>query len=69
MCLGAIGKLVETWEEHGARLGRLEDGSTLPLAYVPTAASGMYVLIHLGIPVEVLDEQTARDALDLRRQP
>ena len=69
MCLGAIGKLVETWEENGARLGRLEDGSTVPLAFVPAAASGMHVLIHLGIPVEALDEETARDALDLRREP
>ncbi len=26
MCLGAIARLVETWDEDGARLGRLDDG-------------------------------------------
>jgi len=68
MCLGTIAVLVETWEEDGARLGRLDDGTTVPLAYVPAASPGVHVLIHLGIPVEVLDEHAARDALDLRRE-
>ena len=37
MCLGEIASLLETWEEGGARLGRLADGSVVSLAFVPDA--------------------------------
>jgi hydrogenase maturation factor len=67
MCLGAIAVLGEAWDDEGARLGRLDDGCVVPLAFVPEATEGAHLLIHLGIPVEVLDPEAARDALALRR--
>lgn len=67
MCLGSIVQLVDTWEDEGAYVGRLEDGNVIPLAYVPSARAGAYVLVHLGIPVEVLDAEVAREALALRQ--
>ena len=61
MCLGAISLLVEAWEEEGgARVGRLDDGTVVSLAFVPEARAGAYVLVHLGIPVEVLDPRRRR---------
>lgn len=66
MCLGSIAVLVETWDEEGARLGRLDDGCVVPLAFVPHAPPGSHLLLHLGIPVEVLAPEAALDALDLR---
>jgi hydrogenase maturation factor len=66
MCLGSIAVLVEVREENGARLGVLEDGSMVSLAFVPDAAAGAHILVHLGIPVEVLDSDTAAEALALR---
>ena len=66
MCLGAIRVLAETRAEDGVRLGRLDDGAVVPLAYVPEAQSGDHVLVHLGIPVERLDPDVAADALALR---
>jgi hydrogenase expression/formation protein HypC len=66
MCLGGIARLDDTWEEDGARLGRLDDGSVVTLSFLPDATPGAYVLVHLGIPVEVLDTATAEDALALR---
>jgi hydrogenase maturation factor len=66
MCLGAIRVLGETWAQDGVRLGRLDDGAVVPLAYVPEARSGDHVLVHLGIPVERLDADAAADALRLR---
>jgi hydrogenase maturation factor len=66
MCLGSISILSEAWEEEGSRMGRLEDGSVVPLSFVPGAEPGAHVLVHLGIPVEVLDADAARDALSLR---
>ena len=66
MCLGSIAQLTETWEEEGARVGRLDDGSVVTLSFLPEATPGAYILVHLGIPVEVLDNATAEEALALR---
>ena len=61
MCLGSIALLVDAWEDGEARLGRLEDGCVVPLSYVREAPEGAYLLLHLGIPVEVLDPDAARE--------
>lgn len=66
MCLGGIALLADAWEEGGARVGRLEDGDVVSLAFVPDACAGAYVLVHLGIPVEVLAPDDAEVALALR---
>jgi hydrogenase maturation factor len=66
MCLGSISRLDEAWEEDGARVGRLADGSIVSLAFVPEARAGAQLLMHLGIPVEVLDQRAAVDAVELR---
>ena len=54
MCVGSSSVLVEVWEEGGARVGRLGDGHVVSLAFLPEAQAGDVVLVHLGIPVEVL---------------
>jgi hydrogenase maturation factor len=66
MCLGGIAVLVDAWEDGGVRLGRLDDGSVVPLSFLPEAKPGDHVLVHLGFPVEVLAPEAARDALALR---
>jgi hypothetical protein len=66
MCVGSIVRLAATWEEGELRLGRLEDGCVVPLTFVPDARAGAQLLLHLGVPVEVLDPDTAREALALR---
>jgi len=66
MCVGEIGRLVESWDEDGVRVGRLEDGCVIGLSFVPDAEPGDDLLLHLGIPVEVLDSATARVARELR---
>ena len=69
MCLGKIMMLEETWEDGGARAGRLADGSVVSLGFVPDAAPDDYVIVHLGVPVEVLSRQDAEAALGLRGEP
>ena len=66
MCLGSIHLLEEAWDDAGARVGRLDDGSIVTLGYVPDAEPRTYVLVHLGIPVEVLRAEDAEAALGLR---
>jgi len=66
MCLGSIHVLDEAWSEGDARVGRLDDGAVVPLSFVPEAVPGSLLLVHLGIPVEVLDPEAADEALALR---
>jgi hydrogenase maturation factor len=66
MCLGEIALLTEAWDENGVRLGRLDDGRVVALAFTPGATPGSHLLVHLGFPVEVLTDDAARDALSLR---
>jgi hypothetical protein len=54
MCIGSSTVLVEVWEEGGSRIGRVTDGHVVSLAFLPEADAGDVVLLHLGIPVEVL---------------
>ena len=54
MCIGSSAVLVEVWEEDGSRIGRLTDGHVVSLAFLPEAETGDVVLLHLGVPVEVL---------------
>lgn len=55
MCIGSVGFLADVWEEAGARAGRLGDGRVVSLGFLPEAEPGDAVLLHLGIPVELLD--------------
>jgi hydrogenase maturation factor len=66
MCLGSIQMIDDLWEDERGRSGRLRDGKIVSLAFVPEAEAGDYVIVHLGIPVEVLSAEDALAALDLR---
>jgi len=66
MCLGSVALLVEAWQDGAVRLGRLDDGCVVPLSFVPDADPGARLLLHLGIPVEVLGPEAAEEALALR---
>ena len=43
----------------GSRVGRLEDGTVVRLGFVPEAQPGVYLIVHLGVPVEVLRVEDA----------
>jgi hypothetical protein len=66
MCVGSFAVLVESWDDAGTRIGRLDDGCLVPLSFVPDAPPGAHLLLHLGIPVEVLDSDAVREAVALR---
>jgi hydrogenase maturation factor len=66
MCLGTIQLLEESWDEGGTRVGRLEEGDVVSLGFVPEVQPGSYVLVHMGVPVEVLSAEEAQAALALR---
>jgi hypothetical protein len=68
MCVGSILRLDETWDDDGVLAGRFDDGTILPLLFVPEAVPGDYLLVHLGVAVEVLEPDEARDAIALRAE-
>ncbi|HUZ14958.1 MAG TPA: hypothetical protein VMU72_02120 [Gaiellaceae bacterium] len=63
MCIGSIAYLAEVWDEGGARAARLSDGRVVSLGFLPEAHAGDAVLLHLGIPVEVLELPTTTEGV------
>jgi hydrogenase maturation factor len=55
MCIGSVAYIAEVLDIDGARAARLSDGHVVSLAFLPEARTGDAVLLHLGIPVEVLE--------------
>ena len=57
MCIGSTAVLAESWHDGAAVVGRLDDGCVVSLSFVPDAEPGDRLLLHLGIPVEVLEDE------------
>jgi len=67
MCLGIPGKVVEI-EKNVAKAdvgGVLRD---ISLDLCPNVSIGEYVLIHTGFAIQRVDEEEAKETLDLLRQ-
>jgi hydrogenase expression/formation protein HypC len=68
MCLGIPGKIMEIYEQHGARMGKVDfDGiqKEVCLAYLPELEVGDYTIVHVGFAITKLDEESARETLAL----
>jgi len=62
MCLGVPGKVIETFEEDGIRMGTVDFGGIRRkacLAYAPEVEVGHWVVIHVGFAISVVDEEEA----------
>lgn len=62
MCLAVPGRIVSLAGEGVTRTGRVDFGGLtkeINLAYVPAAALGDYVLVHVGFAIGTIDEQEA----------
>lgn len=68
MCLGIPGKIVETYEANGLKMGKIDFGGVVKeacLAYVPEAQAGDYTIIHVGFALNIIDEEEAHKTLEL----
>jgi hydrogenase expression/formation protein HypC len=68
MCLAIPGKLVEVYDDHGLKMGWVDYSGTRQracLEYVPEVDVGAYVVVHAGFAISVLDEEEARQSLEL----
>jgi len=71
VCLGIPGRIIETYDATGFRMGKVDFGGIVKeacLEYVPEAEIGDYVIIHAGFAISRLDEQEAQETLELLRQ-
>lgn len=72
MCLGIPGRLEDVCiDERGMRMGRVSFGGVkraVCLDFVPDAAVGDYVLVHVGFALSRLDAAEAEETLSLLKQ-
>jgi hydrogenase expression/formation protein HypC len=63
MCLAIPGKVLQTYEEHGVLMGRVEFGKIskrVCLDHVPDVGINDYVLVHVGFALARIDETEAQ---------
>jgi hydrogenase expression/formation protein HypC len=62
MCLAIPGKILDTEEIAGIRVGRVQFGGITRKAYldyVPDAGVGDYVMVHVGFAISKVDRDEA----------
>ena len=63
MCLGIPGKVVETFQEDGMLMGKVDFGGVLKQVcfhLTPQVQIDEYVIVHVGFALQVIDETEAR---------
>ncbi|HEV2350114.1 MAG TPA: HypC/HybG/HupF family hydrogenase formation chaperone [Terriglobia bacterium] len=62
MCLGIPGKILQSFDANGLRMGRVEFGGIVRdacLAYTPEAMVGDYVVVHVGFAISRINAEEA----------
>src|ERR1035441_3597139 len=62
MCLAIPGKIVETYDQGGLRMAKVQFGGIVReacLEYLPETLTGEYVLVHVGFAISRVDELEA----------
>ncbi|NBM20969.1 HypC/HybG/HupF family hydrogenase formation chaperone [Streptomyces sp. GC420] len=70
MCLGIPGRVLEIHDSGGLRMATVDFGGVrreVCLEYTPEAELGMYVIVHVGFAITVVDEAEAERTLGVLR--
>src|SRR5271167_104009 len=62
MCLAIPGKVLDTYDQRGLRMAKVQFGGIVReacLEYVPETRVGEYVLVHVGFAISRVDEAEA----------
>lgn len=68
MCLAVPGKVLEVRESEGTRMATVDFGGVVKdvcLEYLPDLEVGEYAIVHVGFALQRLDEESARQTLEL----
>ena len=71
MCLSIPGRITEIKLDGSMTMGCVDFGGVtreVCLDYVPEAKVGQYVLVHVGFAISLMDEEEARESLELFRE-
>ena len=71
MCLGTPAKVLELYEKNGMKMGKVDFGGVIKeacLEYVPEVKVGDFTIIHVGFAISILDEEEARETMQLIKQ-
>lgn len=66
MCLAVPGKVIDLHERDGTLMSVVDFGGVhkdVCLQYIPDAAIGDYVVVHVGFAIQRLDEESALKTL------
>jgi hydrogenase expression/formation protein HypC len=66
VCLAVPGRVMSVGEQDGTLIAEVDFGGArkqVCLEYVPDAAPGEYVIVHVGFAIQRLDEESARRTL------
>jgi hydrogenase expression/formation protein HypC len=66
VCLAVPGRVMSVGEQDGTLIAEVDFGGVrkqVCLEYVPDAAPGEYVIVHVGFAIQRLDEESARRTL------
>ena len=66
MCLAVPGRVLSVQEQDGTTMAQVDFGGVrkeVCLEYIPDAAVGEYVIVHVGFAIQRLDEASAQETL------
>ncbi len=66
MCLAVPGRVMSVEEQDGTTMAEVDFGGVrkeVCLEYIPDAAVGEYVIVHVGFAIQRLDEASAQETL------
>ncbi|MEU5597640.1 HypC/HybG/HupF family hydrogenase formation chaperone [Streptomyces sp. NPDC020298] len=68
MCLAVPGRVLDIQERDGTRMAAVDFGGVVKdvcLEYLPDLQVGEYAIVHVGFALQRLDEESARQTLEL----
>ncbi|WP_127358302.1 HypC/HybG/HupF family hydrogenase formation chaperone [Actinacidiphila soli] len=71
MCLAVPGRVLEIEERDGTRMATVDFGGVVKevcLEYLPDLQVGEYAIVHVGFALQRLDEESAKQTLELFSQ-
>ena len=70
MCLALPGKILSIHHDDALPMADVDFSGVIKsvcIAYTPEAKVGQYVVVHVGFAISILNEDRAKDMLDLIR--
>lgn len=71
MCLAVPGRVIDIGERDGTRMATVDFGGVVKevcLEYLPDLRVGEYAIVHVGFALQRLDEESAKQTLELFAQ-